>query len=94
MMICQVAIGSCGERAKPGTARSRISVSFTPPAGIVTQVITTTKVSYWMPTQILEERSVAIYSGDKLLVEIPDVTPQEKAKFPIEVGTFTTDECC
>ena len=70
----------------------RISLSFVPPEGIVAQVITPTKVNYTMPTSILEYRSVMIYCGDKLLAEIPDVTPQEKAIFPIEVGTFTTDE--
>ncbi len=55
----------------------RFSLSFTPPEGIVAQVITPTKVSYTMPTSILEYRSIMIYCGDKLLVEIPDVTPQE-----------------
>ncbi|MGK7951013.1 MAG: hypothetical protein AB4368_20075 [Xenococcaceae cyanobacterium] len=44
-----------------------------------------------MPTSILEYRSVMIYCGDKLLAEIPDVAPQEKANVPIKVGTFTED---
>ena len=70
----------------------RFSLSFTSPDGIVAQVITPTKVSYTMPTSILEYRSVIIYCGDKLLAEIPDVTPQETATLPIEVGTFTTDD--
>ncbi len=70
----------------------RFSLSFTPPDGIVAQVITSTQVSYTMPTSILEYRSVMIYYGDKLLAEIPDVTPQETATLPIEVGTFTTDK--
>ena len=69
----------------------RISLSLVPPEGIVAQVITPTKVNFTMPTSILEYRSVMIYCGDKLLAEIPDVTPQEKANFPIKIGTFTTD---
>ena len=78
------------DRRKPPA--QRFSLSFTPPDGIVAQVITPTKVSYTMSTSILEYRSVIIYCGDKLLAEIPDVTPQETATFPIEVGTFTTDD--
>ena len=70
----------------------RITLSFVPPEGMVTQVITPTKVNFTMPTSILEYRLVMIYCGDKLLAEIPDVTPQEKANVPIKVGTFTTDE--
>lgn len=70
----------------------RISLSLTPPEGMVIQVITPTKVNFTMPTKILEYRSVAIYCGDKLLVEIPEVTPQEKGTLPVKVGTFTTDE--
>lgn len=78
------------DRRQPPT--QRFAISLTPPEGMVAQVITPTEISYEMPTQILEYRSVAIYCGDKLLAEIPDVTPQEKATLPIEVGTFTTDE--
>ena len=70
----------------------RINLSPVPPEGMVTQVITPTKVNFTMPTSILEYRLVMIYCGDKLLAEIPDVTPQEKANVPIKVGTFTTDE--
>ncbi len=70
----------------------RFSLSFTRPDGIVAQVITPTKVSYTMPTSILEYRSIMIYCGDRLLAEIPDVTPQETATLPVEVGIFTTDE--
>ena len=55
-LIYQVAICSCANRASAGTARSRISVSFTLAKEIVTQVITTTKASYRMPTQILVDR--------------------------------------
>ena len=70
----------------------RFSLFLTPPDGIVIQVITPTKVSYTMPKSLLEYRSIMIYCGEKLLAEIPDVTPQETATLPIEVGTFTTDE--
>ena len=70
----------------------RLTLSLVPPEGMVIQVITPTKVNFTMPTSILEYRSVMIYCGDKLLAEIPDVTPQEKANLPIQVGTFTTDE--
>ncbi len=55
----------------------RISISFIPPQGIVAQVITPTKVSFTMPSPILKYRSVAIYCGDKLLADIPDVMPSE-----------------
>lgn len=78
------------DRRQPPT--QRFAIFFTSPEGMVIQVITPTEVSYTMPTKILEYRSVAIYCGNKLLVEIPDVTSQEKATLPIEVGTFTTDE--
>ena len=78
------------DRRQPPT--QRINLSFVRPEGIVAQVITPTEVSYTMPTQILEYRSVAIYCGDRLLAEIPNVTPQEKATLPIKVGTFSTDE--
>ena len=70
----------------------RFSLSLTPPDGIVTQVITPTKVSYTMPKSLWEYRSIMIYCGEKLLADIPDVTPQETAALPIEVGTFTMDE--
>ena len=55
----------------------RISISFIPPEGVTTQVITPTEVSFTMPSPILKYRSVAIYCGDKLLADIPDVTPSE-----------------
>lgn len=55
----------------------RISISFIPPEGIVTQVITPTEISFTMRSPILKYRSVAIYCGDKLLADIPDVTSSE-----------------
>ena len=70
----------------------RISISFVSPEGIVAQVITPTKVSFTMPSAILEYRSVMIYCGDKLLAEIPNIVPQKTAILPIEVGTFSSDE--
>ena len=78
------------DRRQPPT--QRFSLSFTPPEGIVAQVITPTQVRYTMPTSILEYRSIMIYCGDKLLVEIPDVTPQETATLPIEVGAFKPND--
>ena len=62
----------------------RFSLSFTPPNGIVAQVITSTQVSYTMPKSFLEYRSIMIYCGEKLLVEIPDVTQQETTTLPID----------
>ncbi|ELS02472.1 hypothetical protein Xen7305DRAFT_00021860 [Xenococcus sp. PCC 7305] len=87
--IVEVQPGILDRRQPPA---QRLSLSFTSPEGVVAQVITPTKVSYTMPTPILEYRSVMIYCGDKLLAEIPDVTPQETASLPIKVGTFTSDE--
>ena len=55
----------------------RISISFIPPEGMTIQVITPTEVSFTMPSPILKYRSVAIYCGDKLLADIPDVMPSE-----------------
>ena len=55
----------------------RLSISFTPPEGTVTQVITPTEVSFTMPSAVLEYRSVMIYCGDKLLADIPDVVPTD-----------------
>ena len=55
----------------------RISISLIPPEGIVTQVITPTEVSFTMRSPILKYRSVAIYCGDNLLADIPDVMPSE-----------------
>lgn len=54
-----------------------LSIFFTPPNGIVAQVITPTEVSFTMPSPVLEYRSVMIYCGDKLLADIPDVTPTD-----------------
>ena len=69
-----------------------ITLSFSPPEGMVAQVITPTKLNFTMPTSILKYRSVIVYCGNQLLAKIPDVTPQEKTAFPIEVDTFTYDE--
>ena len=55
----------------------RLSISFIPPDGIVTQVITPTEVSFTMPSLLLEYSSVMIYCGDKLLANIPDVVPTD-----------------
>ena len=55
----------------------RLSISFIPPDGMVTQVITPTEVSFTMPSLLLEYRSVMIYCGDKLLADIPDVVPTD-----------------
>ena len=55
----------------------RLSISFIPPDEMVTQVITPTKVSFTMPSAVLEYRSVMIYCGDKLLADIPDVVPTD-----------------
>ena len=63
------------DRRNPPT--QRISISFIPPEGVVTQVITPTEVSFTMPSPILKYRSVAIYCGDKLLADIPDVMLSE-----------------
>ena len=63
------------DRKNPPT--QRISISFIPPEGIVAQVITPTEVNFTMRSPILKYSSVAIYCGDKLLADIPDVTPSE-----------------
>ena len=63
------------DRKNPPT--QRISISFIPPEGIVTQVITPTEVSFTMPSPIPKYRSVAIYCSDKLLTDISDVMPSE-----------------
>ena len=63
------------DRAQPPT--QRLSISFTPPEGIVAQVITPTEVSFTMPSPVLQYRSVMIYCGDKLLANIPDVVPTD-----------------
>ena len=63
------------ERKQPAT--QNLSVSFTPPEGIVIQVITSTKVSFTMPSEILEYRSVQIYCGDQKLAEIQGVKATE-----------------
>ena len=55
----------------------RLSISFTPPDGVVARVITPTKVSYTMPSLLLEYRSVMIYCGDKLLADLRDVVPTD-----------------
>ena len=55
----------------------RLSVSFTPPDGIVAQVVTPTEVSFTMPSLLLEYSSVMIYCGDKLLADLPDVVPTD-----------------
>ena len=63
------------DRKQPPT--QNLSVSFTPPEGIVIQVITSTKVSFTMPSEILEYRSVQIYCGDQKLAEIQGVKATE-----------------
>ena len=55
----------------------RLSISFIPPDGMVTQVITPTKVNFTMPSLVLEYSSVMIYCDDKLLADIPDVVPTD-----------------
>jgi len=59
------------DRSQPPT--QNLSISFTPPKGIVIQVITPTKVSFSMPSEILEYRSVRIYCEDHLLADIPGI---------------------
>ena len=63
------------DRAQPPS--QRLSISFTPPEGIVAQVITPTEVSFTMPSLLLEYSSVTIYCGDKLLADIPGVVPTD-----------------
>ena len=67
-------LSSNGDSQPPA---QRLSISFTPPDGIVTQVITPTEVSFTMPSLLLEYSSVMIYCGDKLLVDLPDVVPTD-----------------
>ena len=55
----------------------RLSIFFTPPDGIVAQVVTPTEVSFTMPSPVLEYSSVMIYCGDKLLADLPDVVPTD-----------------
>ena len=63
------------DRSQPPA--QRLSISFTPPDGVVTRVITPTEVSYTMPSLLLEYRSVMIYCGDKLLADLPGVMPTD-----------------
>lgn len=63
------------DRRQPPT--QNLSVSFTPPEGIVIQVVTPTKVNFTMPSKILEYRSVRIYCGDQKLADIPEVKATE-----------------
>lgn len=63
------------DRRKPPA--QRLSLLLTPPEGMVTQVITPTKVNYVMPASSLEYRYILIYCGDQLLTEIPDVVPSK-----------------
>jgi len=50
-----------------------ISISFTPPKGMVIQVVTPTKVSFSLPFSAPDRKIVKIYCGDKLLAEMPIV---------------------
>lgn len=63
------------DRSQPPT--QNLSVLFTPPAGIVIQVVTPTQVSFTMPSEILEYRSVKVYCGDQILADIPGVKVAE-----------------
>ena len=59
------------DRRQPPT--QNLSISFKPPQGIVIQVVTPTKVSFTMPSEILEYRSLRIYCEDQVLADIPGV---------------------
>lgn len=59
------------DRSQPPT--QNLSISFTPSDGIVIQVVTPTKVSFTIPSEILEYRSVKVYCGDQILADIPGV---------------------
>ncbi|MEZ5897531.1 MAG: hypothetical protein R3C40_05200 [Parvularculaceae bacterium] len=59
------------DRAFPPT--QRFMLSFTPPGGMVTQVITPTRVSLEMDATYTSYREIIVGCGDEVLVEITDI---------------------